>query len=91
MMWKMSYQTEKVALKLLLCLNRVRLLTPASPQCAALPAVQVVLPVQDVVLQSLWQRQEAHEDRRSQTKATKTLTDPQTAEMLQSAGVLWGG
>lgn len=57
---------------------------------AALLAIQVILPVQDVVLQSPWQRQEAHKNRRAETKATEATPDPQTAEMLQTAGVLCG-
>lgn len=57
---------------------------------ASLLAIQVILPVQDVVLQSLWQRQEAHKNRRAETKATEATPDPQTTEMLQTAGVLCG-
>lgn len=55
---------------------------------AALLAIQVILPVQDVVLQSPWQRQEAHKNRRAETKATEATADPQTTEMLQTADVL---
>lgn len=62
-----------------------------SDRSAALLEVKVVLSVQDVVLQSPRQRQEAHEDRWSETKKTETTTNPQAAEMLQTANVLWGG
>ncbi len=51
----------------------------------------VVLHVQDVILQSPRQRQEAHEDGRSEPQATETATDPQAAEMLQTASALCRG
>lgn len=44
---------------------------------AALLPARVVLPIQDVLLRSPWQRQEAHEDRRPDAQAT---------EMLQTGG-----
>lgn len=57
---------------------------------AGLPpdTLRVILPIEKVVLQSPWQRQETHEDRRAQTEAPEAATDAQTAEMLQTTGVL---
>lgn len=57
--------------------------------CSNLLGVHVILPIENVILQSPWQRQETHENRRAQTKAPETAADPQTTEMLQTAGVLW--
>lgn len=48
----------------------------------------VKLAVQDVVLQSPRQRQEAHKHWRAKTKAAEATSDPQTTQMLQTARVL---
>lgn len=45
-------------------------------------SVEVIFPVQDVFLETVWQRQEAHEDGCSETQAAKTLSDFQPAQVL---------
>ena len=51
-------------------------------------AVQVMLPEQDVVLQSPGQWQEADEDGRPELTEAQTSADGQATEMLQGAGAL---
>lgn len=57
--------------------------------CLALLTVEIILSVQDVLLQSVRQWKETHENRSSQAQSTQTRSDLQPAQMLQTAHVLW--
>lgn len=59
-----------------------------SAQRAPLWGPQLVLPVQDVILQALRQRQETHEGEGAQAQSAEASADLQAAEMLQRTGVL---